>query len=45
MEFPYYQIQPFAKTSFLYSPALKDLANEKEEKRKLWSSLKRLFNI
>ena len=45
MEFPHYQIQPFANTSYLYAPSLKKLETDKEEKRKLWTSLKRLFNI
>lgn len=45
MVFPHYQIQPFGNTTFLYTPALKKLETDKEEKRKLWTSLKRLFNI
>lgn len=45
MSFPYYQIQPFANNSFLYSPSLKDLENDKVEKSKLWVCLKRLFNL
>lgn len=45
MNFPHYQIQPFAGCSFLYAPSLKILEMEIEEKKKLWSSLKRLFNI
>lgn len=45
MNFPYYQIQPFAGSSFLYAPSLDTLEKEIEEKKKLWSSLKRLFNI
>ncbi len=45
MSFPHYQIQPFANNSFLYSPSLKNLENDKVEKSKLWVCLKRLFNI
>ncbi len=45
MSFPFYQIQSFANNSFLYSPSLKDLENNKVEKSKLWVSLKRLFNL
>lgn len=45
MSFPYYQIQPFANNSFLYSPSLKDLEKDKVEKSKLWVCLKRLFNL
>jgi hypothetical protein len=45
MNFPHYQIQAFAKNSFLYSPSLAELQNDKLQKSKLWVSLKRLFNI
>ena len=45
MNFPHYQIQPFANNSFLYSPSLKSLENDKVEKSKLWVCLKRLFNL
>lgn len=45
MDFPHYQIQPFAGNSFLYATSLKNLAEDKPEKTKLWVSLKRLFNL
>lgn len=45
MSFPFYQIQAFAGNSFLYSPSLKELENDKIEKSKLWICLKRLFNL
>jgi hypothetical protein len=45
MSFPYYQIQPFSGNSFLYSPSLKELENDRVEKSKLWVCLKRLFNL
>ena len=45
MNFPHYQIQAFANNSFLYSPSLKDLENDRVEKSKLWVCLKRLFNL
>ncbi len=45
MSFPHYQIQAFAGISFLYSPSLKNLENDKVEKSKLWVCLKRLFNL
>jgi hypothetical protein len=45
MNFPHYQIQAFAGNSFLFSPSLKELENDKVEKSKLWVSLKRLFNL
>ena len=45
MNFPFYQIQPFAGNSFLYAPSLADLEKDKIEKSRLWVSLKRLFNL
>lgn len=45
MSFPHYQIQPFSGSSFLYSPSLKELENDRVEKSKLWVCLKRLFNL
>ena len=45
MNFPHYQIQAFAGNSFLYSPSLKDLEDDKVQKSKLWVCLKRLFNL
>lgn len=45
MSFPFYQIQPFANCSFLYTPSLNEIEKDKIEKSKLWVSLRRLFNI
>jgi hypothetical protein len=45
MSFPHFQIQPFAENSFLFSPSLKELENDKVLKSKLWVCLKRLFNL
>jgi hypothetical protein len=45
MSFPHFQIQPFANNSFLFSPSLKELENDKLLKSKLWVCLKRLFNL
>ena len=45
MNFPFFQIQPFANCSFLYSPSLAELEKDKVQKSKLWVTLKRLFNI
>ena len=45
MSFPFYQIQPFANCSFLYTPSLQEIEKDKIEKSKLWVSLRRLFNI
>ncbi len=45
MNFPYFQVQAFHDNSFLYSPSLKNLGNDKLLKSKLWICLKRIFNI
>ena len=45
MNFPHFQIQPYAGCSFLYAPSLKELEADKILKSKLWVSLRRLFNI
>ncbi|NOT50760.1 MAG: hypothetical protein HOP10_05745 [Chitinophagaceae bacterium] len=45
MNFPHYQLQAFANATFLYSPSLTDLENDKLQKSKLWVCLKRLFNL
>jgi hypothetical protein len=45
MSFPHFQIQAFASNSFLFSPSLKELENDKLLKSKLWVCLKRLFNL
>ena len=45
MNFPHYQVQAFSNTSFLFSPSLKELENDKLQKSKLWVCLRRLFNV
>ena len=45
MNFPFFQIQPFANCSFLYAPSLEQLESDKVLKSKLWVSLRRLFGI
>jgi hypothetical protein len=45
MSFPHFRVQPFANCSFLFSPTLKELENDKVLKSKLWVCLKRLFNL
>lgn len=45
MNFPHYQLQAFAGTTFLYAPSLEELEDDKVEKSKLWVCLKRLFNL
>ena len=45
VDFPAYQVQPFAGCSFLYGPSLEEMQSNQELKKKLWVSLKRLFNL
>ncbi len=45
MSFPQYQLQSFAGNTFLFSPSLRELENDRVEKSKLWVCLKRLFNL
>ncbi|MCZ2459629.1 MAG: hypothetical protein LC128_08370 [Chitinophagales bacterium] len=45
MNFPQFQIQSFSNCTFLYAPAIDELGNDKVLKSKLWSCLKRIFNI
>lgn len=45
VNFPHFQLQAFANNTFLYSPSLSELGNDKIQKSKLWVCLKRLFNI
>jgi hypothetical protein len=45
LNFPHYQIQPFANCSFLYTPSLSEVETDKVQKSKLWVALRRLFNI
>jgi len=45
LQFPYYQIQNYNNQVYLSSPDLKTLADNKEEKIKLWACLKQVFAI
>lgn len=45
LSFPHFQVQAFASNSFLFSPTLKELGNDKVLKSKLWVCLKRMFNL
>ena len=45
LQFPHYQIQNYNNQVYLSSPALKILADNKEEKIKLWGCLKQVFAI
>jgi hypothetical protein len=45
LQFPHYQIQKYNDQVYLSSPPLKILADNKEEKIKLWGCLKQVFAI
>lgn len=45
LNFPHFQVQHFTSSSFLYSPGLNELENDKILKSKLWVCLRRLFNV
>lgn len=45
MNFPHFQQQAFANITYLFSPALVDLENDKLLKSKLWVCLKRIFGV
>ncbi len=45
IQFPFYQIQSFNKSTFLSSPPLNELLSNDAEKRKLWACMKTIFSI
>jgi hypothetical protein len=45
LNFPHFQLQAFNKRTYLHSPVLPDLENDKVLKGKLWASLRNLFSI
>ncbi len=45
LSFPHFQLQAFAGSTFLFSPSLEELENDKVLKSKLWVCLKRVFNL
>lgn len=45
VNFPHFQIQPFDKTTYLFSPALHEIEYDKILKSKLWVCLKKIFNL
>lgn len=45
LNFPTFQLQAFDGATYLHAPALAQIENDKNIKTKLWTSLKRLFNI
>jgi hypothetical protein len=45
VNFPQFQLQPFASATFLFSPPLDELRKDELLKSKLWVCLRRLFAI
>lgn len=45
VDFPLFQVQHFAGTHYLCAPSLHQLKTNKEMKKQLWESLKRMFAI
>lgn len=45
INFPQFQLQPFNKRTYIYSPTLKELEADKTLKLKLWNNLKTLFAL
>lgn len=45
MSFPHFQVQSYNNCSYLFSPPLSEIEAEREQKRKLWDCLKKIFNI
>ncbi|MEJ0105464.1 MAG: hypothetical protein WDO19_24170 [Bacteroidota bacterium] len=45
VSFPHFQVQSFNKYTFLYTPSLDEMKNDKILKSKLWVCLRRIFNV
>lgn len=45
LQFPHYQVQQYSNQAYLSAPPLSELAADKEKKKQLWLSLKKLFSI
>ena len=45
LDFPQFQVQPFDNCTFLFSPALEEIENDKVLKSKLWVCLRKVFNL
>jgi len=43
--FPYFQLQPFDNITYISSPALEKIENDKPQKIQLWNSLKQAFSL
>jgi hypothetical protein len=45
MSFPLFQVQSFNSYTFLFTPSLGEISNDKILKSKLWVCLRRIFNV
>lgn len=45
VSFPHFQVQSFNNYTFLFTPALSEIQNDKILKSKLWVCLQRIFNL
>ncbi|MFM8592017.1 MAG: hypothetical protein ACKOA3_03855 [Sphingomonadales bacterium] len=45
VDFPRYQLQAWKGCTFMHAPSLALLAQDTEERKQCWASLKRLFNL
>ena len=45
VQIPIYQVQQYNKQQYLCAPNLQKLSTDKEEKKQLWVSLKKIFSI
>jgi hypothetical protein len=45
LDFPYYQLQRSGNCTYLHAPSLDSLEPQEQERRKLWASLQKLFNL
>ena len=45
VDFPYFQVQSFNNCTFLYTPSLGEIKDDKVLKSKLWICLRRIFNL
>lgn len=45
VDFPRYQLQAWNGCTFMHAPAFATLAQETDERKQCWASLKRLFNL
>ncbi|MES1216869.1 MAG: hypothetical protein ABUT20_15240 [Bacteroidota bacterium] len=45
VDFPHFQVQSFNNSTFLYTPSLEDIKEDKVLKSKLWVCLRKIFNL